>query len=360
MHPIFADRDRLILYMAVWLVLAGLLCLLLVLLNGFTWGEAGALLFPMALVYAFMCLASLYLCRAFPLQETPFLKTAAVVVAASLLSSLIWIAIGKGLATFLAQSEFSSQINAKFDGTVPFLFGIGVSLFTLSLVIHYLLLAFDTARAAEKKALQLQVLAREAELKALRSQIQPHFLFNSLNSISALTTSDATAARAMSLKLAEFFRKTLKLGQEQFVTIEEEFRLAADFLSIERLRFGPRLSFDMHLDDEIKDIPVPSLILQPLVENAVSHGVAHLIEGGTIVLAATKNASALKIVITNPCDAERPKSKGTSIGLANVKKRLDALYGNEAHLSCEDGPTLFRVEMSIPTKISSSSHQQQE
>ncbi len=338
--------------MAVWAVIAGLLCLLLVVMDAVTWGEAVALIPPMSLVYSFMCLASLYLCRSFPLQETPFLKVIAVVGSSSFLSAALWLALGKGIAIVLTRIDAFPGLSTKYDANIPLLFGIGVMLFVLGIVIHYLLLAFDTARGAERRALELQVLAREAELKALRSQIQPHFLFNSLNSISALTASDAPAARAMSLRLAEFFRKTLKLGQ-QLIPLAEEFELAEKFLSIEQIRFGARLQFEKIIQEGCEQVPVPSLILQPIMENAVAHGVAHLIEGGTISFSAKKNGSYLMLSVSNPCDPDKPASKGNGVGLSNIKRRLDALYGSNVNVAIEQNVRFYRVELMFPLSPSS-------
>lgn len=348
MHPIFADKQRLTLYMAAWLMIAGLLCVLMVTMNALMWSEAVSLLMPMCFIYAFMCLASLYVCKAFPLQHTSFLKTLFAVLAASFLSSALWLLVGKGVAAILTRFELFSTLSTKFDSSVPFLFGIGMLLFVLATVVHYLLLAFDAARAAERKALELQVLAREAELKALRSQIQPHFLFNSLNSISALTASDAPAARAMSIQLADFFRTTLKLGQQQFIPLEEEFKLAEGFLAIERVRFGSRLIFEKRMSEGCGMIPVPSLILQPIVENAVNHGIAHLLEGGTIVLSAERNESLVLLRVSNPCDPNRPRSKSTGLGLDNIRRRLETLYGNDAHVAIRNGTSEYTVELKLP------------
>ena len=334
--------------MAVWLVIAGLLCLLLVAMNTLTWDEAAAVIAPMSFVYAFMCLASLYLCRAFPLQQTPFLKVVSIVVVASFLSASLWLMLGKGIAIILTRVEIFPQLSTKFQGNIPLLLGIGMLLFVLGIVVHYLLLAFDTARAAERKALELQVFAREAELKALRSQIQPHFLFNSLNSISALTATDASAARAMSLRLAEFFRRTLRLGQQQFIPLAEEFQLAENFLSIEQVRFGARLSFEKELERGCDEVLVPSLVLQPIVENAVNHGVAHLVEGGKISLSARRSGGSLLLSVSNPCDPDRPKSKSTGVGLANIRRRIETLYGSEARFSVEQNSHTFHVELLLP------------
>ncbi len=350
MHPIFTRRERFFLYMAVWLVIAGLLCLLFVAMSALTWVEATALFLPMALLYAFMSLAALYLCKAFPLQQTPFLKLLPTLLAASLLTSSLWVAVGKGLATLLARAAELTDLEPQFDAGVPLLLGFGTLLFLLSIVVHYLLLAFDATRAAERRALELQVLARDAELKALRSQLQPHFLFNSLNSISALTAMDPPAARAMTVRLAEFFRATLRLGQEHLIPLKEEFRLAEAFLSIEQVRFASRLLFSTTLDKECEDVSVPSLILQPIVENAVNHGISHLVEGGTITLEARRNGNAVLVRISNPCDAHRPGSNSTGVGLTNVRKRLESLYGNDARLMVQNGATKFTVELRIPVR----------
>jgi hypothetical protein len=337
--------------MAVWLIIAGLLCFLFVAMNALAWSEAAALILPMSFVYAFMCLASLYICRAFPLQETVFIKVVGIVFLAAFLSAAVWLAIGKGIAVVLERLEFFPRLSGTFDANMPLLFGIGMLLFVLGIVVHYLLVAFDAARAAERQALEMQVVARDAELKALRSQIQPHFLFNSLNSISALTASDPSAARAMSLRLAEFFRKTLKMGQQQFIPLAEEFQLAEHFLSIEQTRFGTRLKYEKQIEEGIESALIPSLILQPLLENAVAHGIAHLLEGGLISLSAAKNGSALVLRVVNPCDAERPPSNSTSVGLTNVRKRLETLYGNEARMTMENGAELFTVEIVLPERF---------
>ena len=157
-------------------------------------------------------------------------------------------------------------------------------LFLLSLAVHYVLLAFEAAREAERRQLELEILAREAELRALRAQIDPHFLYNSLNSISALTGSDAPGARRMCLLLADFLRNTLEVSARQRIPLAEELALAERYLSIEQVRFGSRLRIERRVDETAPACLVPPLLLQPLVENAVTHGIARLLEGGVIRL----------------------------------------------------------------------------
>ncbi len=353
MHPIFTKRERFLLYIAAWLMIAGLLCVLFAAMSALTWTETVALLLPMSLVYALMSLAALYVCRAFPLQHTLLYKLVPSLMLAAVLTSSLWAVMGKAIAVVLTRALDFAELDQRYDSAVPLLLGVGTLLFLLSIVVHYLLMTFDAARAAERRALELQVLARDAELKALRSQIQPHFLFNSLNSISALTATDPAAARAMAVRLAEFLRTTLTVGQQQLIPLKEEFRLAEFYLSIEQVRFASRLSFSAALEKECENVLVPSLLLQPIVENAVNHGIAHLVGGGTIRLEARRNGHAVVIQVSNPCESDRPRSTSTGVGLANVRNRLERLYGNDARMVIENRPKDFSIALTVPMRIGS-------
>jgi LytS/YehU family sensor histidine kinase len=242
---------------------------------------------------------------------------------------------------------------ASSSGHGNLIFGVGVLLYLLSLAISYLLEGFERTRDAERRALEGQVLAREAELRSLRSQIDPHFLFNCLHSISALTTVNPAAARRMCVLLGDFLRETLALGGEQRITVARELKLAARFLEVEHIRFGDRLEVDVTVAPEAGRCLVPPLLLQPIVENAVTHGIAHLLEQGTIRIAAARTATRVSILIENPCDADRPRGTGTGVGLANVKARLRALYGTDATVSMSEHDGLWQVELSFPAATES-------
>jgi LytS/YehU family sensor histidine kinase len=228
------------------------------------------------------------------------------------------------------------------------LFTVGGTLFLLSSAIHYAIIAFGESRVAERNAMELRLLAQEAELRALRSQINPHFLFNSLNSISALTTGDPAGARSMTLKLADFLRKTISLGSRRQVTLLEELELTRGFLAVEQIRFGPRLTIDESINADTLNCIVPPLILQPLVENAIGHGIAQLVDGGTISVAAERSGTRLKIIIRNPVDQDQKPHKGHGIGLQNVRNRLEALYQNEASLELHSDTSQFTAEILLP------------
>jgi sensor histidine kinase YesM len=333
-------------------MIAGLLASLAAVSADLHWAQAAALAVPMALVYAFMCLAALYLCRAFPLQETGFLRLLGVYALASSLSSSLWILIGRAWVSLLVQLDVFAGLEVRFDNQIPLFLGVGVLLFLLAVVVHYLLIAFENSLAVERKALELSALVREAELKALKSQLQPHFLFNSLNSISALTALDAAAARNMCLRLADFLRQILRMGGQHEIPLGEELALVENFLTVEQVRFGSRLQFVKRVDTEALGCLVPSLLLQPLVENAVNHGIAQVVEGGTITLEARCDGTRLAISLVNPYDPAYASARGRGVGLGNVRERLATLYGNEARMDVQRGPSSFRVDMSIPVNQS--------
>ena len=196
-----------------------------------------------------------------------------------------------------SRARFSSRGLApapSYAGKRPLLFVIGALLFWLASILHYLLIAFEASQEAERRALEQTLLTRDAELKALRAQIDPHFLFNSLHSISALTASDPAAARRMCLLLADFLRDTLRLASNRSISLGGEFALADRYLEIERVRLGSRLNVERKTDPEVAACLVPPLLLQPLVENAIVHGIGGLLDGGTIRIEARSRHHTLR------------------------------------------------------------------
>ena len=205
-------------------------------------------------------------------------------VLAAAFASGLWLGLAQAWIAVLGLTAAFAPAADRYAQQLPFLFAIGVLLFLLSLAVHYVLLAFEAARQAERRQLELEILTRDAELRALRAQIDPHFLYNSLNSISALTGSDAPGARRMCLLLGEFLRNTLDVSARQRIPLADELALAERYLNIEQVRFGSRLQVERRVDDDASACLVPPLLLQPLVENAVTHGIARLLEGGLIRL----------------------------------------------------------------------------
>jgi two-component system sensor histidine kinase AlgZ len=351
MHPILTQLRRLLLYLLGWIPLAGMLTYLLAVPGELTWVEAGTVSLILCLLYAFVCLAAWYPCRATPLERSSLSRFLFTHVGGALVASGLWLIAARILGRMLAGLEDFHGIDARLTKDFPLLFGTGVLLYLLAVGFHYVLLAVEASREAEARVMQASVLAREAELRALKAQVNPHFLFNSLNSISALTTSDAPKAREMCILLGDFLRRTLGLGEKAAIPLEEEMSLIHAFLAVEKIRYGARLQMEEKIDKEALDAQVPPLLLQPLVENAVGHGIANLVEGGWIRLVAELRDGELSIVVENLFDPEAPPRRKSGVGLVNVRQRLEARYGNRARfVTSIDGPC-FRVAISLPAEI---------
>jgi hypothetical protein len=348
MHPILADRRILTLYLIVWFTLALLLAALLAVPGSVSGAGALALCIPLMVLYAFVSLSSWYLCRAFPLHRTNIARLLVTNILAAVLSSALWVLVATGWGAFLEWIQPSLGPPGWYREALPLLAGGGVVLFLLAVTVHYLIATFEQSRLAERNALELQVLARDAQLKALRAQIDPHFLFNSLNSISALTSTDPAAARTMTLLLAEFLRMSMSYGSCATITLEQEFTLAARFLEIEKVRFGERLAVHSEIDESARVCRVAPLLLQPLVENAVSHGIAGLLAGGTIHIRGARQGNRLHITVENPVEPDRGPSSGTGLGLENVRQRLRGLYGTEGRMDIAQDMNRFRVDVNFP------------
>ena len=334
--------------MAAWLPVAVLLAVLMALGGRAPWQEALALALPLSAVYAFQCLPSWYLCRSFPLQANGLLNAAAVLGLAAATSAGLWLLVGGQWAAILSQNPAFAGAQVLFHSSYPLLFAAGATLFLLTAAASYLLIAAENSREAEQQTLQLKVLAKEAELRALKAQLDPHFLFNSLNSVMALIGSDTREAQRLCLLLSDFLRKSLNTASVEFIPLEEELALLRCYLDIERIRFGSRLTAKIGIDDECGACLVPPLLLQPLVENAINHGIAQLIQGGEISVIARRRGRELLISVSNPFEPGSRKSRPGGIGLANVRARLNMLYGNESRLDIMKDDGVFRVEIRMP------------
>lgn len=348
MHPILGRPRRLAAYIAIWIPLGVLLAGLLAAQGALGWGDALLVAVPLSIAYAFLSLSAWYVTGGSPVDRVGPVRVAATAVTSAFLSSAVWLLLARGWMGLIVSMTGRADVAGSFRIGAPTFFAFGFLLYLLAMAVSYLAAGFAVSRTAERRGLELQVLAREAELRALRSQIDPHFLFNSLQSISALTTIDAAAARRMCLLLADFLRDTLALGSRQQIPLSSELALVRRFLAVEQVRFGDRLTVDVEAAPETADHGVPPLLLQPLVENAVTHGVAHMLEGGTVRIRAVTQANTVVITVENPCDPHRPAGRGTGLGLRNVRQRLQSVYADEGLLKTEESDGRFMVRLELP------------
>lgn len=208
-------------------------------------------------------------------------------------------------------------------------------------------IAYEKIKVQERQKSELEVLKARAELEALQSKINPHFLFNSLNSIAGLASIAPEKVEDAILKLAELFRTTL--GEKgAFSPIGEELRLIENYLNIEKIRFGKRLDYTIEFDQKLREVKIPHLLIQPIVENAIKHGIEPKAKGGTINISIQKKENLLLIIVKdNGAGFKGDISFG--YGLSNIQKRLENLYGNNHSfdIRSQNGST---VSITIPAQ----------
>lgn len=210
-------------------------------------------------------------------------------------------------------------------------FFVVISDYLTGLIVCGLVLGLAHARRAS----QLETQLAGAQLDALRMQIHPHFLFNTLNAIAALQRQDSEAAQRMMVRLADFLRLTLESSGDQEVSLRREVDFLSRYLEIERIRFAERLAVDMAIDPDALDARVPNLILQPIVENAIRHGVAARSAPGRLEIGASRRNGCLFLRVKDSGPGMKP-SPSEGIGLINTRARLDKLYGRASRLSLEN------------------------
>jgi LytS/YehU family sensor histidine kinase len=194
---------------------------------------------------------------------------------------------------------------------------------------------------------EMNRLVSQAELRALQSQINPHFLFNALNTLYGTIPREANGARRMVLNLAEIFRYFLQ-SDRTFVPLAQEMQIVRAYLEIEQLRLGDRLKVEFHMDDGALDVPVPVLSVQPLVENAIKHGIAQSAEPGYVHVRIELRGEDLCIVVENSSNQAIAEAAGAGVGLQNVRRRLEICYGPGATLRLTPDAHKTTARISIP------------
>jgi len=341
MHPILRSWRRFGIWMAAWIPVGFLLILVVRLSGRLTFSEALFVMTPAVIVMAFVCLSPYYVCRSLPLKTASSEKIVVQHTAAALILTGGLLLVARFAASVLTPSF--NELDARFSAAVPMLALVVLMIYFVSVALHYAALELESSRQSE-------ILAREAQLKALKAQVNPHFLFNSLNSISALTTLDATQAREMCVRLADFLRTSLRLGERVTVSFSEELALTRMYLDVEQVRFGGKLRMKQQIDAACSDCEIPALLIQPLVENAVKHGIAMMAEGGEIAMSGCRDHDHLRFSISNPFDPEAPSTGRNGLGLRNIRDRLESRYGSSARMDIKVEERLYSVTLTLPVR----------
>ncbi len=269
------------------------------------------------------------------------------VLVISLAVSGLWIAIvGFALKMIL---QGNSTYTAVLEGSMGVRFNIAFLVIVSMVLISILWHSLEEQKENELRRDEAKKLAKEAELFKLRQQLQPHFLFNSLNSISALINSRPEQARQMIHQLSDFLRGTLKQEDDQFITLKEELQYLQLYLDIEKVRFGHRLETDLKSTEKADEMKLPALILQPLVENAIKFGLYDTIGEIMIRINSMDVDNTLVITVENPFDPETSNPRqGTGFGLNSVRRRLNLLFARNDLLTTGASNNIYTTTVKIP------------
>ena len=262
---------------------------------------------------------------------------------AALITSGLWVFLGYIVLTGIFP-DYKSLLDENIFGR----FFIGIFYYAILASLYYVIIYYANFQKKTLRESQLNSLIKEAELKTLRYQINPHFIFNSLNSISSLTVSNPERAQDMTIKLSAFLRNTLSKNEKQKIPLSEEINSIRLYIDIEKVRFEDRFDYTEKIEENTLQIPIPGMILQPLIENAIKHGVYESIEKVNIRVESSISNGYLQIAVQNNFDPRITAHKGTGIGLSNIADRLKLIYKQDNLMNYGSDGDIFTAKLFIP------------
>ena len=251
------------------------------------------------------------------------------------------------ISKLIGVNAFQFQTEEQFQEFSLLKVSAVVILYGLMLLNYYILEYRDSIINKEREEEKLKNLLQETQLNLLKTQLNPHFIFNSLNSISSLTITDPGKAHQMVVKLSEFLRYSLSHTSTEWVTVKEELYNCQLFTEIEKVRFGDRLHIIQAIDDRCADYYIPQMILQPLIENAIKFGLYDSLEPIEVSISVKSINQGFEILIKNPVQTEPHAKKGKGIGVANTRKRLSMMYGNKYEFTTTNNSSIYTAHLKL-------------
>lgn len=300
------------------------------------------------LVIGILGVAVWYVVRYNDPEKSSVIQIIASHFAAALVFTSLWMLASGIIAKSLINNSLYDQY---FNSLVAERSIGGLICYALLVSIYYIYVYSQHNREKQLRETEWRDQVRKAELSVLKSQINPHFLFNSLNSVASLTLTNPEKAHEMVIALSDFMRYSLRKTQNDMVTLEVELKNIGLYLQIEKIRFGNNLTYRFEVEEACNNHRVPNLILQPVFENAIKYGVYETSKPVEIILVARKLRDVMEIKVSNDFDPEAVPRKGEGVGLANINDRLRLLYGSSGLLKIEWGEARFSVTMVIPDVV---------
>jgi len=345
-NPILSSFKNFRIYLLFWLIITA------VYLNILNFGIQADLLVSVidSLVFnSILCglgLSYWYTAKFISLDKNNLSKVIFTHILGGILLTIIWLLIGFNIIKLFVTN--TDDYIKFFYETLSWRFLIGLLIYFLITSFYYIITYYTGFQEKLVTENKFKNLATEAELKSLKFQINPHFIFNSLNSLSALTTIDPKKAKVMIQKLADFLRFTLSNNEIQKNKLYDELKNIKLYLEIEKIRFEDKFEYVEIINEECKKVLVPNMILQPLIENAIKHAVYETLEKITLTLSCERENDYLHIKLSNNFDSDSKTNKGPGIGLNNIGERLKLLYGRDDLFKINKTDDTFSVSMYIP------------
>ena len=342
-HP-FISRPRLaFFYIFAWVIIMTGNVLLRWLAYGVNPGLAAVEFFAFPFMFSIIGIPIWYVIKYSTIENNSVARIILSHIMAATIIVMIWLYLGLVIMKLL-HPEYEKWS----EGGIPANVFFGYMLYLVYVLFFYAVNYYQGYREKVINESKLKSLIKEAELHALKSQINPHFLFNSLNSISSLTLSDPGKAHEMVINLSSLMRYSFKHFQTDKVALREEIKNNQFYLHIEKVRFGEKLNALFEIDECCFEMKIPNMILQPLYENAIKYGVYEATEPVDIITRATCRDDVLVITITNNYDPDVIVKKGEGIGLRNIRDRLQIIYGNPGLMKIENERDKFVVTLIVP------------
>jgi len=346
LNPISKTRNYFFIYMIIWLMIISMHTLVL----NFFYGINGLVSLGDSVIFnlSFMVFGySLWYVIRFNLREKASVLD---MIFNHFLVAVVVIALWLGIGYFSLASLYSDHQDYMIflAKSLPWRAVMGLFYYLLFVMFYYLILYYDDLQEKLKSESKLQNLVTQAELDALKSQINPHFLFNSLNSISSLTITSPAKAQEMVIKLSDFLRYSLSHDKNEKTSLNKEFANLKRYLDIEKVRFGKRLNIIYDIPETCSHYQIPNMILQPIIENSIKHGVYKSYDEVRVEIRCLEEKEYIVIEISNDYDPDTRKPKGEGIGLKNIQKRLRLIYLRNDLLETFADKMVFKARLKIP------------
>lgn len=346
-HP-FIKNKNIIIYTLIWVFIWGIFTSALYFFYEFSFEQASIDSLVYNLLFFGVGLAYWFNVRYSSFDKSQLFNLTISHIASAALSVTLVVFLSQ---TILKNIYTDEEYLVFLTESMPLRAVVGLLYYIIINLMYYLILYNEDLREKATKQSQLESMLKNSELEMLKSQINPHFIFNSLNSVSSLTIISPEKAREMIVKLSDFLRYSLGKQNDQMNTLKDEVSNILLYLDIEKVRFGERLSIDVEIDEECQHLMLPNLILQPLFENAIKHGIYESLEKITIQLKGVKDGNVLKVSVSNEYDLNAVTKKGKGIGLQNIRERLRLIYGITQGVFIHKTDRIFTVRLEIPQSI---------